>query len=268
MANSDVLRRNNVKVTGQGERTLMLAHGFGCDQKMWRFLIPALGQYYTLVLFDYVGSGNSELAAFDPQRYATLEGYAQDILDICEALELSDVTLVGHSVSSIIGLIASEIEPERFSRLVMLSPSPCFQNLPPDYYGGFEQGDLQDLLDLMDMNHIDWANYLAPVVMGQENGVSLVGELTDSFCSIDPVAAKTFAQATFTADYRHILSAVPCPTLIIQSKYDALAPEHIGHYMHASMPKSTLLVIDAVGHCPHMSHPPQVLDAILEFLSR
>ncbi|MYL23199.1 alpha/beta fold hydrolase [Halomonas alkaliantarctica] len=261
-----IRRRNNVTVRGQGERTLMLAHGFGCDQKMWRFLIPRLERHYTLVLFDYVGSGNSDTSAFDVERYARLEGYAQDILDICEALSLKDVTLIGHSVSSIIGLIACETAPERFSRLVMIAPSPSFQNHPPDYYGGFEQEDLQDLLDLMDMNYIDWANYLAPLVMDKQNGDTLVNELSDSFCSIDPVAAKTFAQATFTADYRHILPDTPCPTLIVQSKHDALAPQHIGHYMHDVMPHSTLLMIDTVGHCPHMSHPRQVLDAVLDFL--
>lgn len=265
MNREDIVRRNNIHLEGTGARTVMLAHGFGCDQTMWRYLAPRLRAHFSLVLFDYVGSGGSEISAFDPQRYGTLEGYATDILDICQALELRDVILVGHSVSSIIGLLAAQANPAFFSRLVLVCPSPCFLNIPPDYYGGFEREDIQELLDLMDKNYLGWASFMAPLVMGAEASPDLVDELNRSFCATDIRAARAFARATFFSDYRHILSDTKHPSLILQSETDTLAQPHVGRYMHERMPGSAFSIIQAEGHCPHMTHPAEVAEAIIDF---
>lgn len=265
MNGEDIVRRNNVHREGSGSRTLMLAHGFGCDQTMWRFLAPRLSAHFRLVLFDYVGSGGSQLSAFDPQRYGTLEGYACDILDICQALELQDVIFVGHSVSSIIGLLAAQAEPSLFSRMVLICPSPCFLNIPPDYYGGFEQEDVQELLDLMEKNYLGWASFMAPLVMGPEAPPDLVDEMNRSFCAMDIRAARIFARATFLSDYRHILGDTKHPALILQSETDALAQPHVGRYMHERMPGSTFSLFRAEGHCLHMTHPAEVAEAMKDF---
>ncbi|KPP97660.1 alpha/beta hydrolase [Marinobacter sp. HL-58] len=265
MDGEDIVRRNNVHLEGRGARTVMLAHGFGCDQTMWRYLTPRLSAHFRLVLFDYVGSGGSQMSAFDPQRYGTLEGYAKDILDICRALELQDVILVGHSVSSIIGLLAAQSNPAFFSRLVLICPSPCFLNIPPDYSGGFEREDLQELLDLMEKNYLGWASFMAPLVMGPEAPPDLVDELNRSFCATDVRAARAFARATFLSDYRHILGDTRHPALILQSETDTLAQPNVGRYMHEHMPGSTFSLIQAEGHCLHMTHAAEVAEAIIGF---
>ena len=265
---NDVMARNNVKVIGNGPKTLMLAHGFGCDQNMWRFITPVLQQQFKIVLFDYVGSGSSDLSQFNKERYSGLEGYAKDIVEIGEALQLSDVIFIGHSVSSIIGALASIEAPSIFSKMIMICPSPCFLNFPPDYLGGFEKQDLQELLNLMDKNYIGWANYLAPLVMGNNNPSELTGELSSSFCSTDPVVAKSFAKATFLSDYRHILKEVKQPTLIFQSKNDSLASPEIGKFINDNITNSELEIVDADGHCLHMTHPEQVTNSILKYLDK
>jgi len=265
---NDVLARNNVKVIGNGSKTLMLAHGFGCDQNMWRFMTPALEQKFKIVLFDYVGSGSSDLSQYDKERYSRLEGYAEDIVEIGEALQLTDVIFIGHSVSSIIGSLASIEAPKLFSKMIMICPSPCFLNFPPDYLGGFEKQDLQELLNLMDKNYIGWANYLAPLVMGDNNPSELTNELSSSFCSTDPVVAKGFAKATFLSDYRHILKKVKQPTLIFQSKNDSLAPPEIGKFINENITNSELELVEADGHCLHMTHPDQVTNSIFKYLNK
>jgi len=266
LTKEQIVARNNVEIVGSGSKTLMFAHGFGCDQNMWQYLAPSLREHYTLVLFDYVGSGKSQVSAFSESRYAGLEGYALDVNEICRALDLRQVHFVGHSVSCTIGMIAALEDPERFASQVMVCPSPCFLNIPPDYHGGFEQSDLEELIDLMDRNYMGWASYLAPLVMGGESSEMLTGELSDSFCSTDPVVAKTFAKATFFSDYRHLLPQTQHPTLILQSKIDNLANEDVGKYMHAHMPKSTLRVLPSEGHCIHMTHPGLVRDEINQWL--
>ncbi|MFB0979362.1 MAG: alpha/beta hydrolase [Alteromonadaceae bacterium] len=262
---SDVLVRNNVKLIGTGDKTLFLAHGFGCDQNMWRFLTPALISQFTIVLFDYVGSGASDISQYDKKRYSRLEGYAEDILEICDALTLSDAIFVGHSVSSIIGAIAATQKPALFSKLIMVCPSPCFLNFPPEYMGGFEKEDLLELLSLMDKNYIGWADYLAPLVIGSNNSNDLIGELSGSFCSTDPVIAKNFAEATFLSDYRHILKEIKKPSLIFQSRNDALASTSVGEYIHNHITDSKLEIIQADGHCLHMTHPEDIVDLIIEY---
>ncbi|MDF3124878.1 alpha/beta hydrolase [Rheinheimera sp. 1928-s] len=264
--NEDIIRRNNINITGSGQQVMLMAHGFGCNQLMWRFLTPELSSQYKIVLFDYVGSGGSNLAAYSRQKYADLEGYAQDIIDICTRLDLQNVVLVGHSVSSIISLIAAQQIPQRIHSLVMVCPSPCFLNHPPDYLGGFEREDLTELIDLMDKNYIGWAQYLAPLVAGNTDTNFVSAELTESFCSTNPITAKNFAKATFFSDYRSLLPLNNHPVLLLQSQTDALASLFIGEYMHKHTPKSDLQVVQAKGHCLHMTHPQQVAGHIQHFM--
>jgi sigma-B regulation protein RsbQ len=262
----DVLVRNNVKISGSGTQPMLFAHGFGCDQNMWRFITPAFEDDYRIVLFDYVGSGHSDLAAYDAERYASLEGYAEDVLDVCHALDLQDVIFVGHSVSSMVGVLAANREPERFAQLVLLGPSPRYLNDAPDYVGGFERPDLEGLIDMMDRNFIGWANFLAPVIMKNPDRPELGQELEASFCSTDPIIARRFAEATFFADNRADAAESKVPSLIVQSADDAIAPQSVGEYLRRTMPKSTFRLLDVTGHCPHMSHPEETIAAIREYL--
>ena len=264
---SSVVLSNNVKVIGpKGAPTLMLAHGFGCDQNMWRFMLPTLEKHYQVVLFDYVGSGKSLLTKFSKEKYSALEGYAQDIQDIINELKFTDVTIIGHSVSSTIASIASIAMPNIIKKIIMVCPSPCFLNCPPDYKGGFERNDLEELIGLMDKNYIGWANYLAPLVMGTSQSQELIGELSGSFCSTDPVVAKSFANATFFSDYRHILQDIKCSVLILQSSSDALANVSVGEYMASRIPQSQMVVIKAEGHCLHMTDYDYILPIALKFI--
>jgi sigma-B regulation protein RsbQ len=263
---ADILARNNVTVLGSGAQTMLFAHGFGCGQQMWRFVIPAFAPDYRLVLFDYVGSGDSDLRVYDPARYASLDGYAQDVLDVCAALDLRDVIFVGHSVSCMIGLLAAIRAPARFAQLIFVAPSPCYLNHPPDYTGGFERADLEGLLDLMERNYIGWAAFLAPTVTKHPEHPELAAELEASFCSTDPITARGFAQATFFADNRADLPRAPVPALILQCSDDALAPLSVGDYLHRHLPRSALRVMRATGHCPHMSDPEETVALIREYL--
>jgi sigma-B regulation protein RsbQ len=262
----NILERNRVTVIGNTGPTMMYAHGFGCNQAMWHRITSAFGAYRQ-VLFDYTGSGSTD-APFDARRYASLDGYVQDLLDVCDALGLSEgVRFVGHSVSCSIGLLASIARPGLFERMILIGPSPCFLNDPPDYFGGFEREDLAGLLDMMEQNYIGWAQYLAPVVAGAAQAESTGAELAASFCSTDPLAARTFARATFFADNRADLAAVTVPSLILQHRRDALAPLTVGDYLHAHLANSRLEVLDVSGHCAHMSHPQLVVAAMRRYLS-
>lgn len=263
----NVFTRNNVKVFGKGARTLLFAHGFGCDQNMWRFVTPAFEEDYQIVLFDYVGSGKSDLSAYSAERYGSLDGYAQDVLDVCAALDLSDVIFVGHSVSGVVGILASIREPERFERLILVAPSPRYLNDPPDYAGGFERADIEGLLLMMEKNYMGWAHYLAPVVMGNPQQPELGQELEASFCSTDPVIARRFAEVTFFGDNRSDLPEVPVPSLILQCADDLIAPLEVGDYLHRQLPHSTLHRMKATGHCPQMSHPEETIQAMKDYLS-
>ncbi len=267
-AYDDIIRRNNVQITGTGQQVMLMAHGFGCNQLMWRFLTPHLSSQYKLVLFDYVGSGASNLAAYSRQKYADLDGYAQDIVDICTSLDLHDVVLVGHSVSSIISLLAARQIPQRIHSIVMVCPSPCFLNDPPEYMGGFNKADLSELIDLMDKNYIGWAQYLAPLVAGNAEQDFVSAELAESFCSTNPISAKNFAKATFFSDYRALLPQNTHPVLLLQSQTDALAALCVGEYMHKQTPHSVLQVVEAKGHCLHMTHPQQVAAHIVQFMQQ
>ncbi len=262
----DVLSRNHVRVFGSGTQPMMFAHGFGCDQNMWRFITPAFEDDYRIVLFDYVGSGQSDLAAYDAERYGHLDGYAQDILDIIHDLDLKEVILVGHSVSSMIGVLAANREPERFDRLILVGPSPRYVNDPPEYVGGFERADIEGLLEMMDRNYLGWANFLGPAIMKNPDQPELGEELTESFCSTDPVIARRFAEATFFADNRDDLARLRVPALVLQCAEDMIAPDAVGEYVHRHLPGSTLRRMKATGHCPHMSHPEETIEAIRAYL--
>jgi sigma-B regulation protein RsbQ len=262
----DILERNNVNVAGAGEQPMLFAHGFGCDQNMWRFVAPAFADDYKIVLFDYVGSGKSDLSAYDATRYASLDGYAQDVLDVIHALDLRDVVFVGHSVSAMIGVLAANREPERFAKLVFIGPSPRYINDGQQYIGGFERSDIEGLLETMDRNYIGWANFLAPAIMKNPDRPELGAELTESFCSTDPVIARRFAEATFFSDNRSDLEHVRVPSLVLQCSDDIIAPTSVGEYTHRQTPRSTLRIMKATGHCPHMSAPEETIALIREFL--
>lgn len=256
-----VRARNNIQVHGTAGKVLLYGHGFGCDQTMWQQVTPAFAASHRQVLFDYVGSGRAQRKAFSAARYGDLQGYVQDLLDVCDELGLrSGVTFVGHSVSCSIGLLASIARPELFERLVLLGLTPCFFNHPPDYLGGFESADLEGLLALLDQNYIGWADHLAPVIAGEVGAVS--ARLGQSFCSTDPVVARVFAHATFFADQRADLPRVRRPCLILQHRHDALVPLAVGDYCHAHLQGSQLQILDVRGHCAHMSHPQLVIDAM------
>jgi len=267
-AHERIVTRNNVRVSGSGTQPMLWAHGFGCDQNMWRYVAPAFEVDHKVILFDYVGSGRSDLRSYDAERYSTLEGYAEDILDICHALDLRDVIFVGHSVSGMIGVLAANREPELFDRLVLLGPSPRYVNDLPDYQGGFERPDLEGLLQMMDSNYIGWANFLAPVIVKNADRPELAEELEASFCSTDPIVARRFAEATFFADNRADAAKVTVPSLILQCADDSIAPQSVGEHLHETMKGSKYRLLDVTGHCPQLSHPSATIDAIREYLSR
>jgi sigma-B regulation protein RsbQ len=262
---TDILTRNNVKVFGKGTRPMLFAHGFGCDQNMWRFVAAAFENDYKIVLFDFVGSGKSDPSAFNVDRYSNLNGYVEDLLEVIHALNLEDTILVAHSVSGMIGLLAANREPELFRKLIMIGPSPRYIN-DGAYTGGFETQDIEELLDTMDRNYIGWANFLGPVIMGNADRPELAGELTASFCSTDPVKARHFAKATFYADNRADLPGMQVPSLILQCTDDMIAPLEVGHYVHANMPGSSLRILAATGHCPHLSAPDETIAEMKRYL--
>ena len=261
----DVIARNNVKISGNGQQPMLFAHGFGCDQNMWRFVKGAFEPNYKVIMFDYVGSGKSDLSAYDEKKYSTLNGYAQDVLDIVRALDLRDVVFVGHSVSSMIGVLAANQEPDRFERLIMIGPSPRYIN-DEQYFGGFERKDIDGLFEMMDRNFIGWANFLAPAIIKNPDRPELGEELTQSFCSTDPVIARRFAEATFLADNRADLARVTVPSLVLQCADDMVAPDAVGEYVSGQLANSTLRRMKATGHCPHMSHPDETVALIKEYL--
>jgi sigma-B regulation protein RsbQ len=244
---------------------MVLAHGYGCDQNMWRHLIPAFEKDFRLVLFDHIGHGRSDAAAFDRARYSSLEGYADDILSICESLAIHDAVFVGHSVSAMIGILAARKDRTRFSRLVLVGPSPRYVN-DADYVGGFTREDIDGLLDFLDSNFLGWSSTMAPVIMGNADRPALSEELANSFCRTDPEIAKHFARVTFLSDNRADLASVQVPTLILQCSQDAIAPEAVGRYCEAHIPGSTYIQLRASGHCPHLSDPAETIAAIQPFL--
>jgi sigma-B regulation protein RsbQ len=263
---SDVLARHNVRVSGRPDgQPLMFAHGFGCDQNMWRFVAPAFEDDFRVVLFDHAGAGGSDPAAYDPQRHGSLEGYAEDVLEICRALDAREVVFVGHSVSAMIGALADLADPQRFAKLVMVGPSPRYID-DEGYVGGFSDADIRDLLHSLDSNYLGWSSAMAPVIMGNGDRPELGQELTESFCRTDPAIARRFAEVTFTSDNRRELSLVQTPTLVLQCSHDAIAPVSVGEYVAEALPQGSLVLLDATGHCPNLSAPEQTIAAIAPFV--
>ncbi len=261
------LAKNNVTVGGRrGARPMVFAHGYGCDQNMWRLVAPAFEPDFEVVLFDHVGHGRSDHSAFDRGRYATLRGYAEDVLGICRALDLRGAVFVGHSVSAMIGALAATEEPGRFERLVLVGPSPCYID-DGDYVGGFGRGDIEALLDFLDSNHLGWSSQMAPAIMGNPDRPELSEELANSFCRTDPEVAKHFARVTFLSDNRADLPKVLTRSLVLQCSADVIAPEAVGRYVQRSLPDAELALMKATGHCPNLSAPEETISAIRAFLA-
>ena len=259
--------RNNVRISGNGSATMVFAHGFGCDQTMWRFLIPTYQERFRTICFDLVGSGGSDLTAYRREKYGTLHGYAEDLLEIVDEFASGPVIFVGHSVSTMIGMLATIKSPEKFCAQIMVGPSPCYIN-DGDYVGGFSREDIDELLETMDANYLGWSSSLAPAIMGVPDRPDLRAELTSSFCRNDPDIAKHFAQVTFLSDHREDVARSSVPALILQCSDDMVAPLSVGEFLHKNLPASTLRIIENVGHCPHMSAPTESSYAIDSFLAQ
>lgn len=263
---NNVIKRNNVKVMGNGEETIIFAHGFGCDQNMWKYIVPQFMERYKVVLFDYTGSGSSDITAYESKKYSTLYGYAQDVLNIIEEMKLKNVIFIGHSISSMIGMLAAIQYPDYFDKLIMIGPSPCYLNDIEGYIGGFEESDIRELLTMMEMNFSGWASYMAPLAMDQSKDSKLTQELENSFVSTNPRIAREFAEVTFFSDYRDSLKLVKVPILIIQCANDSIVPIEVGEYLNKNLQNSTLKIIDTRGHYPHISNPLETTKIITDYI--
>ena len=263
---SSICQRNNVKLKGNGSQTIMLAHGFGCDQSCWQFILPYFDDRYNIVLFDYVGSGHADSAAYDASKYSTLAGYKQDVLEICEALQLKDVIFIGHSVSSMIGVLAALEKPQYFKKLVLIGPSPRYLN-DINYFGGFERQDLDALFDFMENNYMGWSSFISPEIVGNKDRPELGRFLDKSFRSNNPEMVRNFAHATFYSDNRADLPMLKVESLTLQCSEDIIAPEVVGQYVHQHTPNNTFVQLKATGHCPHLSEPRETFEAIAFFIS-
>ena len=262
----DVIKRNNVTVYGKGTQVMLMAHGFGCDQNMWRFITPAFSSKYKIVLFDHVGSGKSDISAYDYEKYSSLQGYADDIIEICESLNLKNINLIGHSVASMMGLLAANKAPHLFDTLIMVGPSPRYIN-DETYYGGFDEADINELLESLDSNYLGWSSAITPVITGNADKPELSKELANSFCQSDPEIAKQFANVTFLGDNRKDLLTLTTRTLILQCASDVIAPETVGRYVNEHLQNSTIFFMKATGHCPHMSAPDETVELVTKFLA-
>ncbi len=259
----DVVTKHNINRFGEGTQPLIFAHGYGCDQMMWRFTAPAFEKDYEVILFDHIGSGKSDLSYYDFDKYDSLQGYADDIIEICEKLELKDVIFVGHSVSGIIGMLAAKDRPDIFKNLILLCPSPRYtQN---EDYDGFSQQDLEGMIELLESNYLGWSSSFAPVFSGNDSKTTK--ELLNSFCRMKPEIAKHFAKVTFNSDNREDMSKVTTPSLIVQCNPDVIAPKEVGEYVHEEMQNSCITVFDEPGHCPHLTAPKRTIEAIKSYLS-
>lgn len=261
------VHRNNVKQRGRGKKPMLFAHGYGCDQNMWRLVAPAFEADHRVVLFDHVGYGGSDVSQYDKQKYSVLGGYVTDVLDICRELDLRETVFVGHSVSAMIGILAAIEEPERFDSLVLVGPSPAYIN-DDGYVGGFERRDIEQLLDTLESNYLGWSRTMAPVIMGNADRPELSEELATSFCRTDPEIAKQFARVTFLSDNRADLARVHLPVLVLQCSRDVIAPASVGEFVHRTISGSELVHLAATGHCPNLSAPDETIAAIREFLAK
>jgi sigma-B regulation protein RsbQ len=262
-----IRHRNNIRIEGTGTKTMVLAHGFGCDQNMWRFIVPAFVNDYRVVLFDHVGAGKSDITQYSPEKYNTLDGYADDVLGIIDAVEGAPAVFVGHSVSAMIGVLAALKRPSAFEQLILIGPSPCYIN-DSDYVGGFTRADIEGLLETLDRNYLGWSSATAPLIIANPGRPELASELTESFCRANPEIAKQFARVTFLSDNRRDLANVRVPALIMQCSEDVIAPDSVGEFVHRNMTQSALVRLEATGHCPHLSAPEETIAAMRQYLSR
>jgi sigma-B regulation protein RsbQ len=262
----DLFQRHNINIIGNGNKTMVLAHGYGCDQNMWRYLTPHFQDEYRIVLFDHVGAGKSDLSAYNRHKYGTLNGYVDDVLEIIADTSNSPVIFVGHSVSSMIGVLAAIMKPDAFDKLILIGPSPCYIN-SGEYVGGFNRSDIESLLQTLADNHLGWSRAMAPVIMKNEDRPELAAELAESFCRTDPEIAKHFARVTFLSDNRADLANLTVPSLVLQCSDDSIAPDSVGEFVHRHLPGSTLVKMKAVGHCPHLSAPAETIQIIKQYLS-
>jgi sigma-B regulation protein RsbQ len=263
---SSVEQRNHVNRLGDGTQPMLFAHGYGCDQNMWRFITPAFRKDYQIVLFDHVGSGNSDQSAYDFEKYSSLGAYADDLNQICDELGLKRVILVAHSVSSMIGVLAASKRPGLYEKLILIGPSPCYIN-KDDYFGGFTPGDIDELIETLESNYLGWSSFITPVIIGNPEMPEYSEELRNSFCAMNPEIAKHFAKVTFLSDNRKDLSSVFTPSLVVQCHPDVIAPVEVGKYVCSQMPDSRYVQLDAPGHCPHLTAPEQVISCIKDFLN-
>lgn len=263
--NRNIISRNNITIIGSGKQSIVFAHGYGCDQNMWRFITPAFEKDFKIILFDHVGSGKSDQTAYSFEKYNSLNGYADDLIDICEALDLKNSIFVGHSVSSMIGILAAIKRPDLFCHLVLIGPSPCYIN-KDNYYGGFTQQDIDELIMTLESNYLGWSGFITPIIIGNPEKQEFSEELKISFCSMNPEIAKHFAKVTFLSDNRNDVSKVTTPALIIQCHPDVIAPVEVGKFMHQQMPKSKYVLLNSPGHCPHLTAPDQVISIIQAYL--
>ncbi|HSJ66411.1 MAG TPA: alpha/beta hydrolase [Anditalea sp.] len=261
----DIKVRNNINRLGSGNQTIMFAHGYGCDQNMWRFITPAFEAAYDIILFDHVGSGRSDEKEYRFDKYNTLKGYVDDIIEVCEDLGLKDIIFVGHSVSSMIGALASAYRPDLFKQLIMIGPSPCYIN-DEDYYGGFSQQDIDELIDTLESNYLGWSSYITPVIVGNPEKPEFAEELKNSFCRMNPAIAKHFAKVTFLGDNRQDLPNVSTPSLIIQCHPDVIAPVKVGQYVSGKVQNGSYLQLEVTGHCPHLTAPQQTIEALKSYI--
>jgi sigma-B regulation protein RsbQ len=263
---TNILKRNNVTITGKGDRVMLFAHGFGCSQDAWKRITPAFADDYKLILFDYVGAGKSDVKTYDKTKYSSLDGYAKDILEICEELKVNDAIFVGHSVSCMIGALASIKEPSFFSKLVFIAPSPSYLN-EKGYVGGFEKEEIESIFELMDEDYIGWAKLMSPQIMGTPDKPELAEEMENNFCSTDHYIVKDFARVTFLSDNRKDLPNIPVESLTLQCTDDIIAPLEVGHYIHDNTPNNIMVILNATGHCPHMSAPDETIESMKAFLN-
>ena len=268
---SGAAARNNVRVYGPDDGpVLVFAHGFGTDQSMWGRMLPWFTDRYRVILLDHVGSGGSDQSAYDSAAYSKLDTYVDDLAEVCGELGLEDVTLIGHSVGSMMAVTAAaRDEGRRFGRLVLLTASPSYLDHPEDgYVGGFTRQDLDDVFESLDANYVVWAESMAPVYMNTPHAPELDREIQGSFGRISPRVARDFARVAFLSDVRHLLADVTVPVLVLQSTDDVVTPDHVGTYLHQKLPTSTLVRLAATGHFPQSSAPEETSAAILEFLKR
>lgn len=259
-------KHHAVETIGSGDEVLVMAHGYGCDKNMWRSLTPMLENNYRIVLYDLMGCGGSAIARYDRAKYATLDGHAEDLIAILDELGITGATLIGHSVSAMTVALVANKRPDLAKRVIMVCPSPSFIN-DGTYEGGFERSDIMALLETLDANYLGWSSEMAPAIMGTPDMPEMGERLTNSFCQADPEIARHFAHVTFLSDHREDLKELSQETLVLQCRDDVIVPPSVGDWMTSHMPAAELVVLDAMGHCPHISYPKETADVIVSFLN-